>query len=191
MLSYGESENVVPVGLFKISRIIKKNGSTINEEMLELVRVQPVDKELSSDDRVYMPVSEFIEMYRALIPQDNKESFYNFYGSDASIDLLLALEKVLSNFLSQNKTVNFDAKYRSLDDLNAIYISNGEVRGTNYSIMPYSLGITKKKSLEKRYKDNETLENPKKIYRYVEPFKSPKRRYQDSEPQKILGSKRR
>lgn len=81
---------------------------------------------------------------------------YSDYGVEVYFETLLALERVISERIKKNNISVDNAKYKTLDDLNVTYVNEqGELMGTNYSIMPYSLGMVLRKTLVKSMDSSE------------------------------------
>ncbi len=61
---------------------------------------------------------------------------YSDYGVEAYFETLLALESVISERIKKNNISVVNAKYKTLDELNATYVNEqGELMGTKYNAL--------------------------------------------------------
>ena len=75
MLSYGEASDIIPVGVFQVSRFIDSSAKPYKEglgtpqtTLVELKRVDLEDEYLQSPgEKLYIPLVNFIDMYPSLI----------------------------------------------------------------------------------------------------------------------------
>lgn len=173
MLSYGEASDIIPVGVFRVSKFIDFSSKPYKEgigspqtTLVELKRVDLEDGYLKSPgEKLYIPVVNFIDIYPSLIAQENSSKLHCDYGVETYLETLLALEDVISKRIKTKDFNDFsdisvvNAEHKTLDDLNATYVSaQGELMGNNYSIMPYSLGMVLRKTLVK------TMDPPEEEY---------------------------
>lgn len=173
MLSYGEASDIIPVGVFRVSKFIDFSSKPYKEgigspqtTLVELKRVDLEDGYLQSPgEKLYIPVVNFIDIYPSLIAQENSSKLHCDYGVETYLETLLALEDVISKRIKTKDFNDFsdisvvNAEHKTLDDLNATYVSaQGELMGNNYSIMPYSLGMVLRKTLVK------TMDPPEEEY---------------------------
>lgn len=170
MLSYGEASDIIPVGVFQINRLIDFSSKPYKEgigspqiTLVELKRVDFEDGYLGSPgEKLYIPLENFIDIYPSSIAQKNSSKLHCDFGVETYLETLIALENIISERI---KTKDFNdislvnAEHKTLDDVNATYVSaQGELMGTNYSIMPYSLGMVLRKTLVK------TMDPPEEEY---------------------------
>lgn len=173
MLSYGEASDIIPVGVFRVSKFIDFSSKPYKEgigspqtTLVELKRADLEDGYLQSPgEKLYIPVVNFIDIYSSLIAQRNSSRLHCDYGVESYLEALIALENVISKRIETKDFNDFidislvNAEHKTLDDLNATYVnSQGELIGNNYSIMPYSLGMVLRKTLVK------TMDSPEKEY---------------------------
>lgn len=173
MLSYGEASDIIPVGVFRVSKFIdfssKPYKEGIGSPQTTLVELKRVDLEegylQSPGEKLYIPVVNFIDIYPSLIAQKNSSKLHCDYGVETYLETLLALEDVISKRIKTKDFNDFsdisvvNAEHKTLDDLNATYVNaQGELMGNNYSIMPYSLGMVLRKTLVK------TMDPPEEEY---------------------------
>lgn len=187
ILSYGEAEDIKPVGVFKVNNLIgiadDKKGigfRGLDDTVVELINIDEEKKE-----KIYLPLIKFIEVFPAKIAFLNKNEFNKTLDETVTLKTLDALKRTLSrinkNIQSYNKDI-YNARYKSLSNLNAIYFnSNGDAMGDNYSIMPFAL---EEELIEKLIKVK-TLESD-----VSENSKNNNKMYIDKEPTKILNNKK-
>lgn len=187
ILSYGEAEDIKPVGVFKVNNLIgiaddkKEIGFRgLDDTVVELINIDEEKKE-----KIYLPLIKFIEVFPAKIAFLNKNEFNKTLDEIVTLKTLDALKRTLSrinkNIQSYNKDV-YKARYKSLSDLNAIYFnSNGDAMGDNYSVMPFALD----EELIKKLIKVKTLESD-----VPENSKNNNIMYIDKEPTKILNNKK-
>lgn len=187
ILSYGEAEDIKPVGVFKVNNLIgiadDKKGigfRGLDDTVVELINIDEEKKE-----KIYLPLIKFIEVFPAKIAFLNKNEFNKTLDETVTLKTLDALKRTLSrinkNIQSYNKDI-YNARYKSLSDLNAIYFnSNGDAMGDNYSIMPFAL----EEELIKKLIKVKTLESD-----VPENSKNNNKMYIDKEPTKILNNKK-
>mgnify|MGYP004567473809 CR=1 FL=1 len=187
ILSYGEAEDIKPVGVFKVNNLIgiaddkKEIGFRgLDDTVVELINIDEEKKE-----KIYLPLIKFIEVFPAKIAFLNKNEFNKTLDETVTLKTLDALKRTLSrinkNIQSYNKDI-YNARYKSLSDLNAIYFnSNGDAMGDNYSIMPFAL----EEELIKKLIKVKTLESD-----VSENSKNNNKMYIDKEPTKILNNKK-
>lgn len=187
ILSYGEAEDIKPVGVFKVNNLIgiadakKEIGFRgLDDTVVELINIDEEKKE-----KIYLPLIKFIEVFPAKIAFLNKNEFNKTLDETVTLKTLDALKRTLSrinkNIQSYNKDI-YNARYKSLSDLNAIYFnSNGDAMGDNYSVMPFALD----EELIKKLIKVKTLESD-----VPENSKNNNIMYIDKEPTKILNNKK-
>lgn len=173
MLSYGEASDIIPVGVFQVSRFIDSSAKPYKEglgtpqtTLVELKRVDLEDEYLQSPgEKLYIPLVNFIDMYPSLIAQKNSSKLHCDFGVETYLETLIGLEQVISKRIKAKDFKDFKdisvvtAEHKTLDDLNATYVNTqGELMGNNYSIMPYSLGMVLRKTLVK------TMDPPEEEY---------------------------
>ena len=147
VLSYGVANDLVPVGTFYVSDIKQGKDST-GSYIVELSRFKCIeDSNIVGipEDKVYMPLRNFLALTESYLGTDNKDRFYELTGYDPNHDLLAyAAGKVAAGLKKQNGekviTSGWEAEAVSLENLGANYYSNGELMGSNYSIAPFDLG---------------------------------------------------
>ncbi len=164
ILSYGEDSSIIPVGVFKANRFLdtskipyEEGMSNLNNTIVELVREELEAKQNKSDDRIYIPIKRLFEIYPNDIADSNKKELYSDFGIEAYLESLQVFETSIANYLKEKPDSFTEAKFKTLDEVEATYVSNGVVMGNNYSVMPYSLGKILRKKLIKtpRYEDNQ------------------------------------
>ncbi len=164
MLSYGEDSSMIPMGVFKINKFLdtskipyEEGMSDLNNTVVELVREELEEKQDKSNDRIYIPIKRLFEIYPNDIADSNKEELHADFGIEAYLESLQGLETSVVNYLKENPAGIIKAKFKTLDEVEATYVSNGVVMGNNYSVMPYSLGKLLRKELVKtpHYEDEQ------------------------------------
>ncbi len=174
MLSYGEASDIIPVGVFQVSRFIdssakpyKEGIGSLKTTLLELKRIDFEDGYIQAqDEKLYIPLVNFIDMYpSSLIAQENSSKLHCDFGVEAYLETIIGLEYVISKRIKAKDFKDFSnisvvtAEHKTLDDVNATYVNaQGELMGNNYSIMPYSLGMILRKTLVK------TMDPPEEEY---------------------------
>lgn len=185
ILSYGEAEDIKPVGVFKVNNLIsiEDNKTEIGFKGLDDTVVELINIDEKTKEKIYLPLIKFIEVFPAKIAFLNKNEFNKTLDETVTLKTLDALKRTLSrinkNIQSYNKDV-YKAHYKSLSDLNAIYFnSKGHAMGDNYSIMPFALDeeLTKKIIKEKALE----IDAPEKSKNNTKDIM-----YTDQEPTKIL-----
>lgn len=187
ILSYGEAEDIKPVGVFKVNNLmgIADNKTKIGFRGLDDTVVELINIDEEKKEKIYLPLIKFIEVFPAKIAFLNKNEFNKTLDEIVTLKTLDALKRTLSrinkNIQSYNKDV-YKARYKSLSDLNAIYFnSNGDAMGDNYSVMPFALD----EELIKKLIKVKTLESD-----VPENSKNNNIMYIDKEPTKILNNKK-
>lgn len=171
ILSYGEAEDIKPVGVFKVNNLIgiADNKTKIGFRGLDDTVVELINIDEEKKEKIYLPLIKFIEVFPAKIAFLNKNEFNKTLDEIVTLKTLDALKRTLSrinkNIQSYNKDV-YKARYKSLVDLNAMYFnSNGDAMGDNYSVMPFALDeelikkLIKEKTLESDASENSKNNN--------------------------------
>lgn len=171
ILSYGEAEDIKPVGVFKVNNLIgiADNKTKIGFRGLDDTVVELINIDEEKKEKIYLPLIKFIEVFPAKIAFLNKNEFNKTLDEIVTLKTLDALKRTLSrinkNIQSYNKDV-YKARYKSLGDLNAMYFnSNGDAMGDNYSVMPFALDeelikkLIKVKTLESDASENSKNNN--------------------------------
>ena len=171
ILSYGEAEDIKPVGVFKVNNLIgiADNKTKIGFRGLDDTVVELINIDEEKKEKIYLPLIKFIEVFPAKIAFLNKNEFNKTLDEIVTLKTLYALKRTLSrinkNIHSYNKDV-YKARYKSLGDLNAMYFnSNGDAMGDNYSVMPFALDeelikkLIKEKTLESDASENSKNNN--------------------------------
>ena len=171
ILSYGEAEDIKPVGVFKVNNLIgiADNKTKIGFRGLDDTVVELINIDEEKKEKIYLPLIKFIEVFPAKIAFLNKNEFNKTLDEIVTLKTLDALKRTLSrinkNIQSYNKDV-YKARYKSLGDLNAMYFnSNGDAMGDNYSVMPFALDeelikkLIKEKTLESDASENSKNNN--------------------------------
>lgn len=171
ILSYGEAEDIKPVGVFKVNNLIgiADNKTKIGFRGLDDTVVELINIDEEKKEKIYLPLIKFIEVFPAKIAFLNKNEFNKTLDEIVTLKTLDALKRTLSrinkNIQSYNKDV-YKARYKSLGDLNAMYFnSNGDAMGDNYSVMPFALDeelikkLIKEKTLESDVPENSKNNN--------------------------------
>ncbi len=171
ILSYGEAEDIKPVGVFKVNNLmgIADNKTKIGFRGLDDTVVELINIDEEKKEKIYLPLIKFIEVFPAKIAFLNKNEFNKTLDEIVTLKTLDALKRTLSrinkNIQSYNKDV-YKARYKSLSDLNAMYFnSNGDAMGDNYSVMPFALDeelikkLIKVKTLESDVPENSKNNN--------------------------------
>lgn len=184
ILSYGEAEDIKPVGVFKVNNLIgiADNKTKIGFRGLDDTVVELINIDEEKKEKIYLPLIKFIEVFPAKIAFLNKNEFNKTLDEIVTLKTLNALKRTLSrinkNIQSYNKDV-YKARYKSLSYLNAIYFnSNGDAMGDNYSVMPFALDeelinkLIKVKTLESDVPENSKNNNI--MYIDKEPTKNKK-----------------
>ena len=171
ILSYGEAEDIKPVGVFKVNTLIgiADNKTKIGFRGLDDTVVELINIDEEKKEKIYLPLIKFIEVFPAKIAFLNKNEFNKTLDEIVTLKTLDALKRTLSrinkNIQSYNKDV-YKARYKSLGDLNAMYFnSNGDAMGDNYSVMPFALDeelikkLIKEKTIESDASENSKNNN--------------------------------
>lgn len=171
ILSYGEAEDIKPVGVFKVNNLIgiADNKTKIGFRGLDDTVVELINIDEEKKEKIYLPLIKFIEVFPAKIAFLNKNEFNKTLDEIVTLKTLDALKRTLSrinkNIQSYNKDV-YKARYKSLGDLNAMYFnSNGDAMGDNYSVMPFALDeelikkLIKEKTIESDASENSKNNN--------------------------------
>lgn len=173
ILSYGESNDIIPVGTFGITRYLNtkrkpydtniESTDRIDDILVELKKIDVIDDKLfyTSSDVIYLPLPEFLKMHS--IADSNSSEFYDNLSYDATLESLKILEGALSDYLIHSSNL-YPAQTRSLDNLAATYICNGQVMGNNYGVAPFLLGRVRilEKTLD--YEDHKDDERETVMY---------------------------
>lgn len=171
ILSYGEAEDIKPVGVFKVNNLIgiADNKTKIGFRGLDDTVVELINIDEEKKEKIYLPLIKFIEVFPAKIAFLNKNEFNKTLDEIVTLKTLDALKRTLSrinkNIQSYNKDV-YKARYKSLGDLNAMYFNfNGDAMGDNYSVMPFALDeelikkLIKEKTIESDASENSKNNN--------------------------------
>ena len=153
ILSYGDTNSVMPVGMFCASNISEDN-IIVNQEgnkdfIIEFVSIID-DKNkgliLDKTQKIYIPLREFLKKYSSAATQ-NEDKFHADFGYESYYETINIFKKEIEDYLVKNPNLSYQLEKIPLDDLSATYISNGEIRGNNYSVMPFNIGMIKRKEL--------------------------------------------
>ncbi len=163
ILSYGDAPDVIPVGVYKIDNILYSYQSPykyeVNSKRQHVVKLVKIDNEVEEENSVmYIPFVEF----EKLLQQDRSENNYmvrQLLNSEIDDETtLLYLNEVAAEYYKEHEPKKEDElnlkfyQKKALDDLNATYEVNGNVVGTNYSLVPFSYGLQKRYVKVKRKK---------------------------------------
>ena len=111
ILSYGESEDIKPVGVFKVNNLIgiADNKTKIGFRGLDDTVVELINIDEEKKEKIYLPLIKFIEVFPAKIAFLNKNEFNKTLDEIVTLKTLDALKRTLSrinkNIQSYNKDV--------------------------------------------------------------------------------------
>ena len=161
VLSYGESDNIIPVGIYKFF-----------EEDDEVVTLCKLNKDLTFDekDAIFMPKRKLEKLLDSQKEHANNTKLLGIYNDRSTEDLVTyieLLEEMLKDETLFKANLKNDPNYDSLlqgkgsniNELNAFYVANGRIASSQYSLMPYKVDqMVKKLELVKtmnRYVDSD------------------------------------
>ncbi len=173
VLSYGESKRLIPVGTFKLNKIFEAKyapytygATSIRDIIVELKKYNNDDSDKEEDERIYMSFNEFLKLANSSMARKNKSTFKFLFGKYMNEENLSDAIKVTKAALAVIKDYDLEVgQIKTLEDLQACYISNGELLGTNYSIVPFYYNKSIDSKVKYADKDLKTKEHGKAIKR--------------------------
>lgn len=172
MLSYGDSYDVIPMGVYKVDSILPsyknpyKYGAAYRYGItsyplrdrystVKLVKVNS-DNEIKENSVIYIPFLEFKKLTNLETEENNyfARQLFNLENKD---DQLLYITKIAQEYYKKHKLSPIEFwQSVSLDNLNATYEVNGNLMGNNFTLIPFSYGKVKKKvlTMTKQYVDD-------------------------------------
>lgn len=136
ILSYGDTTSLTPLGLYKFASYDKENETII------------LSNSNNENDVIKMPSSSFKMLLSSKLNENNfmlKQLSNLSEVQDESIKVGMDLAE---SFLIDS--AKFDLSFNdklSLDELQATYETDGTLRATNYSMIPFSYGKVKVKKM--------------------------------------------
>jgi len=149
ILSYGVGKNMIPAGTFRCSGFV----DTSEEEYKRINVITDVNNTLvefkgENGDLIYIPLQSMIDKYVFEKGTNNKDTFAEEskidYPEHHDVKLYEEINEQFIKMFGENGYSNELFKSIDLDSLGAIYVSNGEVRATNYSVVPFTYDEPKK-----------------------------------------------
>ncbi len=201
ILSYGESDGLMPVGTFVVSGFEDANGKGITEEKAMIDGYIVFRKIELNDDygyhfvingpKVVIPYMEFLEEYKKV--ESNNEQLFSMTYSDLRPESIEWLTQLLGEKLSSipedeeiEEIEGLGLQGASLSEVGAEYTNaNGVEMGTNYRIFPFETQLLLQAVLTRETsgrKDNQSRKKVKQMYRFLDEDFENYRKPKDPEP---------
>ena len=198
ILSYGESDGLMPVGTFVVSGFEDAKGNSITEEKAMIDGYIVFRKIELNDDygyhfvingpKVVIPYMEFLEEYKK-IESNNKQLTY----SDLRPETIEWITRLLGDKLSRipedeeiEEIEGLGLQGTSLSEVGAEYTNaNGVEMGTNYRIFPFETQLLLQAVLTRvtsGRKDDPSRNKVKQMYRFLDEDFENNRKQKDPEP---------
>ncbi len=166
VLSYGEDENIIPMGVFKFSEIVLGENSKTNKKghFISGDSLVVFERLINSDEKIIIPVKDWVKFskYNYSMSLFNSEvlglqTLEYIVRNQALIDFekKSGIEDYLEFAALRDSDKELNAsQYYGLDTLNAAYMKNEAMQASNYSVIPviYNDAFDYKEDLSKTMK---------------------------------------